>query len=292
MKKIGLKLFLFLMVVAIFNCCYLWYLKNYDFELSKALFVSNMQDQEFDCIFLGNSVALDGIDAELFTKEGINAFNFALGGASIEASYIQLSKFLKTNKTETVMLGLSPGVDYKKFNPPPLHPAIEYSYDLMDKCSVRSIPVIKFQWLAVEPFKKIFSKDHRDARVVMGQLRTKKTVPDYTQYSDEVRNNIDISDFEKATYLFKIDSLCDANQVDFLVLGMPGYKNTQNEIPIGLHVLEYDGSNKFNYLNINNKQQCAQMFDPTDWLGNSHLNQFGAKKLSEYLITFYTENIK
>ncbi|MCU4166221.1 hypothetical protein [Carboxylicivirga caseinilyticus] len=290
MKRLSLKILFFVSVFVLFNYTYMWYLKRYDFELSKALMISKMKNQKFDCIFLGNSVSFDGIDSEFFTKNGVSAYNFALGGANIEASYIQLSNYLKTNTTKCVMLGLSPGVDYKNFTPPPLHPAIEYSYDLMDKFSIRSIPVIKFQWLAVEIVKKVLSKDHREARIVMGQLRTKKTVPDHTDYSQKTKTSISICDFEKAKFLFKMDSLCDVNKIDFVLIGMPGYKNTQNDIDVGLHILEYNGDNKLHYLNLNNAKQCTQMFDSTDWLGNSHLNEYGAKKLTEFLYNLYNEN--
>lgn len=286
-KILILKIFLFTTILVLFNFLYLEYLKKYDLELSKGIRISNMKNEDFDCVILGNSVVLDAIDAEYLTQNGVSAYNFALGGANMEASYIQLSKFIQHNKTKCVLLGLSPGRNYKAFIPPPLHPVIEYSYDLMDKWNIRSIPVIKFQWLAIEAFKKVISKDHRNAKIVLGQLRTDKTIPDNTSYLDQAKKHISIDDFVKAVYLFKIDSLCDANDINFLLIDMPGYKDTQNDIPFGLHVLRKDDI-EINYINFNNKQFCAETFDSqSDWLGNSHLNQYGAKKLTEHLYREY-----
>ena len=282
-KTLIFKIVLFLTILVLFNFLYLEYLKKYDMELSKGIRISKMKNEDFACVILGNSVVLDGIDAGYLTQNGVSAYNFALGGANMETSYIQLSKFIKYNKTKCAVLGLSPGRNYKTFIPPPLHPVVEYSYDLMDKWSIRSMPVIKFQWLAIETFKNVVSKDHRNATDVLGQLRTEKTIPDYTNYPEQTTEQISLDDFVKANYLFKIDSLCDANDIDFLVIDMPGYKDTQNHIPFGLHVLRKDDI-EINYINFNNKQFCAETFDTQkDWLGNSHLNQYGAVKLTEHL---------
>ncbi len=290
MKKLIYKIFLFVIIIVAFNVLYLKYLKIYDFGFSKTLFVSNMKNENFDCVILGHSVPLDGIDAGYLTKKGVSSYNFALGGANIEGSYIQLSKFIKSNKTKCVMLGLSPGRNYQTFVPPPLHPVIEYSYGLMDRYSLRSIPIIKFQWRAIEPIKKIFSKDHRDATVVLGQLRTKKTIVDQSHYAKEPKRNITIDDFRGAKYLFKLDSLCDANKIDLLLLSMPGYKSTQNEMPLGLQILNYDDGNELNFINLNNKYFCSNTFDyDKDWLGNSHLNEYGAEKLTKHLYKEYLE---
>lgn len=290
MKRFILKFIAFTIILIVFNILYLEYLKEHNIEFSKAIFISQMEGENFECIVLGNSVALDGIDTKYLSQKGVPSYNFALGGASIEASYIQLSNYINSNQTSVVILGLSPGVNLKTFVPPPLHPTIEYSYNIGDNFNIRSIPMIKFQWLAIEVVKKIFSKDHREVEVVMGQLRTKKTVPDRTNYPDQTIKKISSDDLIEAKYLVKLDSLCAANDIVFFAVSLPGYKKTQNDIPQGLHTLNYGDGNILNFINLNNRSFCTEIFDDeTDWLGNSHLNQYGAEKLTEQLYREYAK---
>ena len=36
--------------------------------------------------------------------------------------------------------------------------------------------------------------------------------------------------------------------------------------------------------NLNNRVLCKELFDDkNDWLGNSHLNKYGARKLTKYI---------
>jgi len=291
MKKIIYKILLFIIVIVLFNIVYLQYLKKYDFELSKSVLISKMKNKNIDCVILGHSIPYDGIDAEYLTKKGMSSYNFALGGASIKSSYIQLLNFIKYNKTKVVLLGLSPGRNYKTFKNPPFHPVIDYTYNKRDIYNIRNIPMIKFQWLAIEPLKRLFSKDHKDAKLVLGQLRTTKTIPDQSKYKKEFQKKITIDDFAAAKYLFKIDSLCKVNNIQFIALGMPGYRSTQNEISTGLHKLKYENGGVLYYLNLNNKDFCSNTFDSNkDWLGNSHLNEYGAKKLTKVLYEDYLKN--
>ena len=43
-------------------------------------------------------------------------------------------------------------------------------------------------------------------------------------------------------------------------------------------------NNSIEIYNLNNKDLCTQLFDSkNDWLGNSHLNEYGAEKLTKYI---------
>ena len=292
MKIIINKILLFIALFALFNILYLQYLKNFNEGFKKTLEISNMKDSTYDCIILGNSVVYDGIDAEYLTEKGVSSYNFALGGENLKSSYIQIEQYIKNNrKPRLVLLGLSPSTPYYKNVDTILHPIVAYCYNQLDKYYFRSMPVIKFQWLAVEFFKIMISKAHRDAVVINGQLKTQKTIPDDTHYSKDLKQNISIKDFLGAKYLFKIDSLCKTNGIELYVLGMPGYRITQNEAPIGIHLLNYKDNNNLVFINLNNKEFCSKTFDPNkDWLGNSHLNEYGAKKLTKYLYKEYLIN--
>ena len=290
MKRFVSKILLFIVFVAIFNILYLQYLKRYSEGFKKTAAVYNMKNNSYDCIILGNSVAYDGIDAEFLTNRGISSYNFALGGENLKSNYIQIEHYLNNNKKpKIVLLGLSPSTPYSSSRTDTsIHPIVAYNYNRLNKFDFKNIPMIKFQWLAVEFFKSIASKAYRNAIVVQGQLRTDKTIPDNTNYSSTPKQEIVIKDYLGAKYLFKIDSLCEANSIDFIALGMPGYRETQNEAPIGIHTLEYDNGTIIKILNMNNKELCSNLFDSQkDWLGNSHLNKYGALKLTKHLYREY-----
>ena len=294
MKRLIYRISIFIIIIIVFNILYIQYLKQYDSEFKKTYAIAKMENQNYDCIILGNSIAYDGIDTQYLTLQGLKSYNFALGGENLESSYIQLHHYLENNnKPKVVIYGLSPG-NYDGSNlPNKIHPTVAYSYGLIDKFTIRSIPVIKFQWLAIEPVKKLFSKDHREASVVNGQLKTKKTIPDNTQYKKELKSKISIDDFKGATFLFKMDSICRINNIPFIALGMPGYRNTQNEAPESLQILKYGNDKELHFINLNNKDFCTKTFtNKKDWLGNSHLNEYGAKKLTEHLYEYYLKKYK
>lgn len=74
-------------------------------KLSEAL---AFHDQTFDILYLGDSLTLEGINAETVDSLlGTHGYNFALGGASILESEMQLRYFLAHNpKPRLVALGL------------------------------------------------------------------------------------------------------------------------------------------------------------------------------------------
>ena len=135
----------------------------------------------------------------------------------------------------------------------------------------------------VENLKKLVSKDHRDAKLILGQLRIKRKVSDNTSNKKKLKTKMSYEDYKGAKYLFKIDSLCKTNDIELIVIEMPGYKKTQNNIPIGPNTIIYSNDSLQIY-NFNNRRLCKELFnDKNDWLGNSHLNEFGARKLTDYI---------
>ena len=285
MKQYIIKVLLFLILFLIGNYLYLYIIKKIDNGFSKSVEISNFKDMKYDCIILGNSLSLDGIDTEYLTNKGISAYNFGLGGTNLRSNYIQLTHYLSENqKPKFIILGLSSILsNYRSsISDEPLHPIIEHIYGI-SSITYENLPVIKFKWLASEILKKIALKDHREAKVVLGQLKTKRIVPDRTNYNNRNDSILKYENYKGAIYLFKIDSICKLNNIDIINIEMPGFKNTQNNIPIGPHILN-GSNNTFKIYNLNNKKICLELFDSNnDWLGNSHLNEYGALKLTKYI---------
>jgi len=285
MRRFLYKVVLFGIFFILVNYFYLEVLKRYDWNISKVVESLKLEDENLETIFFGASLVLDGIDIDYLLENDLQSHNFGIGGASIRTSYIQLKQYLKKNKKpKLVVLGVgSLSKSYKSYKREFfIHPTVEYFY-FKKKFVVDNIPMVKFRGQALENLKKIVSKDHRDAKLVSGQLKIKKKVPDRTQYKSDLKDKIHISDYEGASHLFKMDSICKLNNIDFIVIEMPGYKKTQNDIPVGPHILK-DSIHKITLYNLNNRELCSTLFDSkNDWLGNSHLNQYGARKLTKYI---------
>jgi hypothetical protein len=280
------KILLITSLFLIANYLYLEVLKKYDWNMSKVYESVHFENKDFDHIFLGASLVLDGIDNEYLSEKGIQSYNFALGGASIRTSYIQLERYLSNNKKpRVVVLGIgSLSKSYKVYSSDlDISASVKYFY-FKKKLEVDNLPMIKFRGAALENLKQVYSKNHRNAEIVMGQLKTKKAVPDKSSYKDSTKKTIEISDYEGASYLFKIDSICRAKKIELIVLEMPGYKKTQNTIPVGPHILSDSIHEEIVLYNLNNKDLVSELIDSKkDWLGNSHLNEFGALKLTKYI---------
>jgi len=241
---------------------------------------------EFDVLAVGASTTFDGIDTELMTKQGIPSYNLALGGTTVKTSYIQLQEYFTSyeHKPELVILGLNSAL-VNTFDDETIHPIIEFT--MKDhKYNLNDIPILKFKWLAFEFLKKVVSSKHRQARLSYGQLKFQKTVPDRTSYQEQYLN---LEEFEESYWLSRIAAFCDSQNVRLMVIEMPGYKQTQNISGIGPYTLNLEGDVQAELYNLNSQEFCKIFNSQTDWIGNSHLNEFGAQKFTEELIQILKE---
>lgn len=286
MQKFLIKSLIIVVLFLGLNVLYLQILKQTDWSLSKVSRIKQFENKDFDYIFLGASLTLDGIDAEYLVEQGINAYNFGTQGTSIRSSYIQLQHYLKNNqKPKVVILGIgSLSKSYKDYK----HEftiSLPYEYLYFDtEWRFDNLPMVKFRGAAIENLKQLVSKEHREAEFVRGQLRIKKRVRDKSNYNTQLDSTIHVSDYKGASHLFKMDSLCKSRGIKFVVMEMPGFKKTQNLIPLGPHRLGDETHDTITLYNLNNKKLVSKLIDSNnDWLGNSHLNQYGARKLTAYL---------
>ena len=267
------------------NYGFLLLIQHFDKNFAKAIEIKEFNDKKNQGVILGNSLTLDGIDVEYLTNKGIDSYNFALGGSTLKSNYIQLMYYLKNNdKPDFILLGL--GSSLKNYSSSKsaesVHPIINYCYNDLN-LTIDNLPMIKFKWLATENLKKLVSKQHRETKIVLGQLKIKRKVLDNTKYKDKVKSQIFFDDYKGAKYLFKIDSVCKVNNIELITIEMPGYKKTQNDIPLGPNFIKYK-NDSIRIYNMNNRDLCKKLFDDkNDWVGNSHLNEYGAKKLTKYI---------
>ena len=73
---------------------------------------------------------------------------------------------------------------------------------------------------------------------------------------------------------------------------MPGYRNTQNVQKMGPIEISLENDSKAKLFNFNSVEFCSIFDSNKDWIGNSHLNEFGAEKFTiEFIRVLRSHNI-
>ncbi len=286
MRKFLLFLFSLLIAFVVLNVFYLIILSKIDWDFSKTKKIHSFKDEKFKVVVLGNSTALDGIDAELISTRFGATYNFAIGGASLETNFIQLVKYLKSNRPPSkVLVGLS-SCHNNYNNIMEVNPIVDYYYDsLLLPVTIKDVPLFKFRWLFIENIKKLLSRDHRNAIVVDGQLRISKSVTDKSFYSLGAVQCLQEDDYLKPgyKYLHQIAEVCIQNGIQLIVFEMPCWKKSQNECE-DVYVSE-NIEKGFKIFNFNHKVLAGSMYEvKSDWLSENHLNTSGSKKLTSLII--------
>ena len=80
------KCFWFLAIVVVLNLLYLLVLLFFSPGFNKIYEISNFKNQNFETIVLGNSMALDGIDSDYLSKNGMSTYNLSVAGDHISTS--------------------------------------------------------------------------------------------------------------------------------------------------------------------------------------------------------------
>ncbi|MBL0012871.1 MAG: hypothetical protein IPP30_03695 [Flavobacterium sp.] len=282
MEQFFRKLFWFLVVVIALNLAYLLMLVFWSPGFKKIYEISRFEKQNYETIVLGNSMALDGIDAEYLSNKGMSTYNLSVAGNHISTSVSLLKDYLEKNdKPKMVVVGLSSAIGKSYLNPVPFtNPEVEFFYHPSLISNLKNPPLLNFQWLAVDLLKIVISKDHRNATMVLGQWKTKKVIPDGSVFKNAIAKPIDYRD----PFLLEITKICQEQGIKLVVVELPGSNSNQNNLPFQYTVKLKDGTSQMVY-NLNSNAVGSQVLNPaTDWLAQDHLNQFGGQKITTFLL--------
>ena len=281
MEKFIKRFFLFLAMVVVLNLLYLLVLMVFSPGLKKIYDISRFENQKFETIILGNSMALDALDAEYLTKNGMSTYNLSVAGDHVSTSLLLLEEYLKKNqKPKMVVVGLSSAIGKSYLNPVAFtNPEVEFFYHPNLWHNITNPPLLNFQWLAVDLLKIVLSKDHRNATMVLGQWKTKKVIPDQARlnYSNNTLVNYD------DPYLARIIALCEEQNIKVVLVELPGSKDKRNALPFEKQY-KINTKKLVTIYNLNNYHVSESIIDPSkDWLAADHLNQFGGEKITAFL---------
>lgn len=282
MKKFIVKVCVFSALFCCLNFLYLVLCMKLDWNFSKRLDALNLEKPIYKNIILGNSLAMDGIDSRKLSSDPESTYNLAIGGSSLKTNYIQLEEYIDIalKKPERVLLAVG---SYRNnfFEDRSIQTIVEftmsdYHYKLMD------LPMVKFKGIFIELLKKLISSEHRTAKIVQGQLRINRTVPDKTRLGAPTQN-IPFLKYQNSDYIKQISELCQQNQIELILIEMPGFRNTRNNESIGPYEIHYNQSIKVKLYNFNGFDIDSILNPNKDWLGGSHLNKNGAKNFTKYI---------
>jgi len=274
------------LIFIVLNVLYFGIVVNPCLEFRKRMESMKFEDPDFDLLVIGASTSFDAFDTELLTANGIKSYNLAMGGSSVKANYIQLMEYMDMykRKPEYVILGLNAPL-MQTFDDEVVNPIIEVTMEDHKYC-LNDAPILKFKWLGFEFLKTLVSENHREAKMVLGQLKFQKNIPDQTSYRDL---ELDFNKYESSFWIGEVVRLCDENDIELIIIEMPGYKVTQNLTETGPHTISFSNGYTANLYNFNS-QEFSSVFDSnSDWVGNSHLNEFGAIKFTNEIIRLLKE---
>jgi hypothetical protein len=179
------------------------------------------------------------------------------------------------------MIGLSSVIGKAYLNKVPYtNPEVEFYYHSNFIKNFTNPPLLNFQWLSIELFKIFISRDHRNAKLVRGQWKTEKVIADNSIFKQPIAKNIDYNDI----YLRKIISICENQGINLILVELPGTNAKRNNFPF-VYTVTLNDSKKIQIYNLNNYEVSSKIIDSSkDWLAADHLNQYGARKITEYLL--------
>lgn len=286
MRKFIFNICLITILFAVVNALYLALLFLTDISFIKRYESMHFTEPDYELLVIGNSLATDAFDTELLTYKGLSSYNLAIPGSSVKTNYIQLKEYLlKYSKTpKYVILGM--GTYTGTFEDETIHPIVEFTSQGY-RYKISDLPMMKFRWLAIELLKKMVSSSQRNVKVSSGQFKFKKVRTDKTHYEN---NNFEIDKFEKSQNVQKIAALCKENKIELILIELPGFKKVQNINEAGPYPITYQDGSTATLYNLNNIQFGKSFDSEKHWIGNSHLNEFGATIFTEKMYEIIFNN--
>jgi len=284
-KKALFFLLFFIVLSVLINSVYLLIITRSDWNFAKRIESIRWDNPDFELLAFGTSLADYGLDAELLTREGVKSFNLALVGGSILTSSIQLDEYLtKYEKTPRYVL-LLVNSHLEEFNQSGIQPVVEFTMK-GQKINMKDVPISKFQWQTHELMKKALSSNYRSGYTSYGQTRRSSVSSDGTDYQDLV---FDIEKYESGIWIGEMAELCAKHEIEFIVVDIPGIKETQNISDIGPYNLRFENGAAATLYNLNSREFCEFIDISEDWSGMSHFNETGAAKFTQELLHLIRE---
>lgn len=288
-------------------------LRNWDYDTNSLSYIHENEDL-YDVIFLGNSMALTNVSSEeLYLEYGISAASVGAGNQPVYLSYYSLAETFLHQSPKAVFLETGPlfyseekqtellednefthlyitlaGIGDKKLRYQAFSQAQELyaGLDVWDYFSVMYYSHGLWESLDEENFTRQGNKDHINGNLL---LYTAKANQERETAVADVENTGEAAVIPELNreYLEKIASLCEENGAELILLNSsPQLDWSWDEYNAAEEIAEEYG---LAYLDVNLAEEEAGL----DWrlhiAGASHFNVCGARAWTDYLGTYLRE---
>ncbi|AET65777.1 hypothetical protein Desor_0017 [Desulfosporosinus orientis DSM 765] len=265
----------------------------------------------YDVVLMGSSHMNGGLDPNvLWHEEGITSFNYATGGQPIDVTYYMLKEVLKNHKPSIVVvdlyyLGLTDEYGDEGYVRNALD-NMRFSMNKLDAiihCTPQKdwlnyiFPIIKYHYRWKELTKQDFFNDTSSSYYGKGfDSGTNKYGKDNT-INEVTTESADLPP-KTEEYLNKFINLAKEEGFQLIFTNTPydysstaGSENWVKEPEKMFNrVSEISAENKIPFINFNDKVAEIGFNFKTDMNNSSHVNIWGANKITTYLAKFLKEN--
>ena len=275
-----------------------------------------LEKNSIDVLFLGSSQIMTAISPiQIYEKTGISSYNMGTEQQNMVISYYLLKEALRFQNPEIVVLDVFFLFPYND-NPSPLNSSEEFVRKPIDYmkwssnkwetirtvCSLDTnhdiksylFPFLRFhsRWsdLTLEDFTYLFKNKENP---LMGFSIAKEKLPQ--SFQGFVPGSSSLTEELPETmqlYFEKIISLCKEENITLILIKTPRGDGSFGEVRHNT-VQSIADENGLVFIDFNEKSLIEEIhFDPvSDYLDFSHLNYYGAEKISSYLSDYLSQQL-
>lgn len=258
-----------------------------------------------DVVFTGSSLIQAGVSPMvLYREKGITAYNRSNSSQTIALSYFNAEDVIKRNKPQLIVADVGfmyeasdfvdegssrKSLDGMKWSSSKIN-AIKALMGEEEHFIDYVFPILRFhsRWndLSLEDLKYWFYKPTVTANGQLIQFNKSQEFTDFNPYKLDEGQAICEENLE---YLQKIVDLCNANDVQIMLMKMPSVVSNWN-MTMDNQIIELATRNNVIYKNFNDDFESFQFDYIDEFYDVQHLNSIGAEKFSIALADFISNN--
>lgn len=263
----------------------------------------NTEDDIIDVVFVGSSHCYCGVYPEVIWEQtGIASFDLAISGMDRTSAYYNLKELYKTQTPKVVYVDMYPlffdrhgdvANEYRNLLAAnPSQNWVEHVNSYVEEEDRQSylfrFPILhtRYRELTRYDFEEYSYNTYGRGRYYSAYTGRGVMTP-----AEEIIETVGELQEEKREWLNNLRELTDSHGSELVLMMIP-YGCTENEQMLLNAVGAYAQENGLRFLNFNRMQAQLGLDSEHDFADESHLNYFGARKVSDYLATDLESNYR
>ncbi|MCD7744985.1 MAG: hypothetical protein LUI13_06870 [Lachnospiraceae bacterium] len=263
----------------------------------------SLEEDTVDVLFMGTSHVHEGIDPMyIYENSGITSFTLSGSQARFDTTYLALKEALKTQSPQILFLDMS-AIQYgQQLREAKIHQITDHISLPLDKIElVRNsededltmldvlFPLFRFhsRWNQLNAHDFMYATGDLETTYTRGHYVDYTTVLSEFHFYDEDGMTCRITDRDRS-YLDRLVTLCEENDIELIMYKLPApywslsLSESATEIAAEYGLEFWEMYYEFDEIGLD---VTTDFRDATD-----HLNQYGAEKISAYLMEYLQEN--